>query len=258
MLNGIDHIVIVVADLNNAIKNYTGLGFMVTPGGKHPIGSENALIPFKDGSYIELIAFTVSDSGLWWQEHLKNGGGIVDFCARCDNLRKQRELFRKAGIAMDEPRPLSRQRPDGYVLNWVLSIPQPPWSGIVPFLIEDITPREERVPSDRQHTNGVKAIDSITLAVSDAKALAAFYETVLGEKSEPVNLPEVNAAGFRVKLGPQTCLLVSPTSDAGPIAEWLKTRGPSPYAAALATSSQRSGALDMAKCENARLSFAQV
>src|SRR5690348_15475621 len=107
MLSGIDHIVIVAADLRTAIENYTDLGFTVTPGGKHPIGSENALIPFADGSYIELIAFTISNSGLLWQEQLRNGGGIVDFCARCNDLRDQRELFRKAGIAMDEPRPLS-------------------------------------------------------------------------------------------------------------------------------------------------------
>ena len=185
MLNGIDHIVIVVADLRTAIENYTGLGFTVTPGGKHPIGSENALIPFADGSYIELIAFTVSNSGLWWQEHLRKGGGIVDFCARCDDLREQRELFEKAGIAMDEPSPLSRQRPDGYVLNWVLATPQPPWTGIVPFLIEDLPAREERVPSNRQHANGATGIASLILAVNDAKALSAFYETVVGERSEP-------------------------------------------------------------------------
>jgi catechol 2,3-dioxygenase-like lactoylglutathione lyase family enzyme len=255
MLSGIDHIVIVAADLRTAIENYTDLGFTVTPGGKHPIGSENALIPFADGSYIELIAFTISNSGLLWQEQLRNGGGIVDFCARCNDLRDQRELFRKAGIAMDEPRPLSRQRPDGYVLNWILATPQPPWAGIVPFLIEDITPREERVPSKRQHANGATGIASITLAVNDPKALSAFYETVMGEKSEPANLPEINAAGFRVKLGPQTCLLLSPTSNASPIAQWLKTRGPAPYAAALTTLSHKPGTLDRAKCENARLSL---
>jgi catechol 2,3-dioxygenase-like lactoylglutathione lyase family enzyme len=256
MLNGIDHIVIVVADLRAAIENYTDLGFTVTPGGKHPIGSENALIPFADGSYIELIAFTVSNSGLLWQEQLRKGGGIVDFCARCNDLREQRERFGKAGIAMNESSPLSRQRPDGYVLNWILATPQPPWAGIVPFLIEDLTPREERVPSNRQHTNGARGIASITLAVNDAKALSAFYETVMGDKSEPANFPEINAGGFRLELGPQTCLLLSPTSNAGPLAEWLKTRGPSPYAAALTTLSHKPGALDRAKCENARLSFA--
>ena len=57
MLQGIDHIVIVVNDLEQAAKDYEQLGFTVVAGGKHPVGSHNALISLADGSYIEIIAF---------------------------------------------------------------------------------------------------------------------------------------------------------------------------------------------------------
>ena len=57
MLQGIDHIVIVVSDLEQAAKDYEQLGFTVVPGGKHPVGSHNVLIALADGSYIEIIAF---------------------------------------------------------------------------------------------------------------------------------------------------------------------------------------------------------
>ena len=57
MLQGIDHIVIAVVDLAVASRNYEGLGFTVVPGGRHPVGTHNALIAFADGAYIELIAF---------------------------------------------------------------------------------------------------------------------------------------------------------------------------------------------------------
>jgi len=56
ILTGIDHI-IVVAELEAAVASYRGLGFAVVPGGRHPIGTHNALIGLADGSYIELIAF---------------------------------------------------------------------------------------------------------------------------------------------------------------------------------------------------------
>src|SRR5439155_20766639 len=57
----LDHLVIRVHDLDQAVKDFTALGFTVTLGGEHPgWGSRNALIPFADGSYLELIAFPTS------------------------------------------------------------------------------------------------------------------------------------------------------------------------------------------------------
>src|SRR5687767_15631793 len=54
----LDHIVILVNDLEAASADYRSLGFTVTPGGEHADGnSRNALISFADGAYLELIAF---------------------------------------------------------------------------------------------------------------------------------------------------------------------------------------------------------
>ena len=62
MIQSIDHIVILVRNLEEAIADYTALGFTVTPGGVHADGAtHNALVPFDDGSYLELIAFTVRE-----------------------------------------------------------------------------------------------------------------------------------------------------------------------------------------------------
>ena len=47
MLKGIDHFVVVVSDLEAAIKSYGELGFTVVRGGKHNIGTHNALIAFR-------------------------------------------------------------------------------------------------------------------------------------------------------------------------------------------------------------------
>jgi hypothetical protein len=56
MIQGIDHLVVVVKNLDQAAKDYQQLGFNVVPGGQHPVGSHNVLISFQDGSYIEIIA----------------------------------------------------------------------------------------------------------------------------------------------------------------------------------------------------------
>ena len=97
MFDGIDHIVVVVPHLDSAIETYTRAGFTVVPGGKHPIGTHNALIAFADGSYIELIAFLNPVPGHPWQTALEKGGGIIDFCMRTADMDAAVEALRKAG-----------------------------------------------------------------------------------------------------------------------------------------------------------------
>src|SRR5918998_5896519 len=67
----LDHFVIVVADLDRAIEDYAALGFTVTPGGVHADGrTHNALVPFADGTYLELIAFRAgvdAPDHHWWR-----------------------------------------------------------------------------------------------------------------------------------------------------------------------------------------------
>src|SRR5271170_7808415 len=113
MFTGIDHIAIVVNDLESAIASYTRAGFTVVRGGKHPIGSHNALIAFADGSYFELIAFFKPNSGHRWQRALAKGSGIVDFCMSTDDLAADVDSMRRAGAKIDDPSPLTRDRPDG-------------------------------------------------------------------------------------------------------------------------------------------------
>ena len=57
-----DHLVILVGELEDAIASYEELGFRVTPGGEHADGlTRNALVPFADGTYLELVAFIDPD-----------------------------------------------------------------------------------------------------------------------------------------------------------------------------------------------------
>src|SRR5262245_48940020 len=101
MLNGIDHLVVVVPELEAAIASYRGLGFSVVPGGRHPIGTHNALIAFADGAYLELIAFFEPPHGQHrWYKRLQEGGGLVDFCLQTDDLGGDVAAFRAAGVPL--------------------------------------------------------------------------------------------------------------------------------------------------------------
>jgi hypothetical protein len=86
MFTAIDHFVIVVPELDAAIRDYADAGFTVVRGGRHNIGTHNALIAFADDSYIELIAFLNPVTGHPWYTALEKSGGIVDFCMQTDDL----------------------------------------------------------------------------------------------------------------------------------------------------------------------------
>lgn len=256
MMQGIDHLVIVVRELEAAIKSYTDAGFTVVRGGKHPIGTHNALIGLSDGSYLELIAFLNQLPPHPWYQRLEKGGGLTDFCMQTDNLAADVESLRRAGVAMNDPSPLTRDRPDGYRVAWVLSIPQAPFNGAMPFLIKDETPRDERLPRERTHANGVTGINTLTVAVADAGKTAGYWEQVLRKKSTPCERADLEARGARIAVGPHTLEIISPAKTLGPLAEFLARNGPSPYEATFTVAAGKARSLDAAKLEGARLKVA--
>ncbi len=243
MLNAIDHLVIVVKDLDKAAADYQQLGFTVVPGGRHPVGSHNVLIAFADGSYLEIIAFYREAPEHRWWEPLRKGEGLVDFCMQTDDLQGDTEKFRRAGVAIKDPVPWARTRPDGYELKWVLSLAQGADRGVAPFLIQDLTPREERVPRQFEHQNGAMGLDTVTVAVSDLSKIDQWYNAALETRGRAIQQESLKAEGRRYRIGPHTFDFLIPLDSASPLIDWLQKYGPSPYAATLHTRSPRPPAL---------------
>src|SRR5271163_2211873 len=253
MFTGIDHIAIVVNDLESAIASYTRAGFTVVRGGKHPIGTHNALIAFADGSYLELIAFLKPNTGHPWQLALEKGSGLVDFCMATDNLAADVESMRRAGARFGNPYPLTRDRPDGYHLSWVLATPEAPFNGQVPFLIKDETPRDERVPRERSHRNGATGIRTLAIAVDDPGTTSRYYARVLGRPGAPINRPDLEGAGVSFIVGPNEIQLLASKSEHVPLSRWIHDRAQSPYEAVLASAKGDPTLLDPELLQGARL-----
>jgi catechol 2,3-dioxygenase-like lactoylglutathione lyase family enzyme len=251
MIKGIDHIVVVVPELEAAIRGYDELGFTVVRGGKHNIGTHNALVAFADGSYIELIAFLTPVAGHPWYEAMSRSGGLVDFCAQTDDLAADVAAYRRAGISISDPNAMTRDRPDGYRLKWVLSIPSAPFNGSVPFLIKDENPRDERVPRERTHRNGVSGLANLVVAVPDAAKAAGWYRTITGSDGTATEHRDLDASGTRFGLGSHQVDIIAPRGVDGPVAEFLRGRRGGPFQATLR--GPRAGSLDLAMAQNARL-----
>lgn len=192
----IDHIVIVDQDLDALVEQARSVGFTVVPGGEHAGGmTHNALIAFQDGSYIELIAFIEPEkrsTHRWWPR-LWKGGGLADFALFCEDLEQEVAAIKSRGLDIPEPVENGRQRPDGERLEWRQSFPQTIVGETgMPFLIEDLTPRSLRVPSDESettHDNGVIGIAGVTLLVDDLDTASQSLGAITGNDVSSIDPP---------------------------------------------------------------------
>jgi catechol 2,3-dioxygenase-like lactoylglutathione lyase family enzyme len=216
----LDHLVILVHDLEQASADYSALGFTVRRGGTHAdAATHNALVGFADGSYLELIAFLKPFPQHRWAAAAQTGReGFVDFALLPESVAAAVAAARDRGLNYQGPIDGGRVRPDGERLVWQTGTPPTPE---LPFLCGDVTPRGLRVPDGdvRSHANGVRGVASITLAVHDIEASLARYIALLGPEATwhnaPIALPALGLHYAELSLGPTKLVLVSPALPEG-------------------------------------------
>jgi catechol 2,3-dioxygenase-like lactoylglutathione lyase family enzyme len=254
MAFSLDHAVIAVSDLEQAISEFTKLGFTVLRGGEHPRrGSVNALIVFHDGTYFELIAFPkpVADFR-WWQILQKAGPGLVDFAVLPANMERDLEEAKARGFESGPIEPGGRVTPEGKRAEWQTA--RPPTSDL-PFLCGDLSPRPLRVPEGpvRDHVNGALGIAKIVVAVSNIAKSTARYKALLPQSA----VQGENGSATRFLCEPGMIELREPkrgAPEAPELAAHLGKRGEGPFAISL-RSAQGSQSLDPALTQGARLRF---
>ena len=202
MITGIDHIVIMVSDLEQAASQWGDLGFTVIPGGKHPRGTHNALIAFQDHSYLELIAFWEPDYDAHkWHRFQNSGIGLIDHALASSDLPQEVQDITGRGVAYEGPNAGARSRLDGVELSWRTAQPAGRDDHALPFIIDDVSPRELRVPGGEQaeHANGVLGVDTLQIVVDDVAAISAAYASVVDGVASPA-----------ISVGPHTIELQTP------------------------------------------------
>ncbi|HEY6957349.1 MAG TPA: VOC family protein [Candidatus Limnocylindria bacterium] len=188
MIRQLDHVVLVVLDLERAVSEWRSRGFTVTPGGEHAGGlTHNALVGFADGSYVELIAFhdiAAARGKHQWQPVAERGGGWADFALLSGDLAADAKTL---GALVAKPvEDGGRTRPDGVTLKWRTARLAPP----LPFLIEDVTDRALRVPGGvaAAHANGAAGIVRVVVGSTDPLALRSNYNALRSIGAPPVTL----------------------------------------------------------------------
>jgi hypothetical protein len=119
--DAVDHLMIGAADLDRGIhwlEQRTGVRAAV--GGTHPgRGTRNALIALRGRRYVELIAPDPAQPENL-TSHLRsiNEPRLIGWAAATPDIEALAKRIRAAGHQPTAPRPGSRSRPDGRVLEW--------------------------------------------------------------------------------------------------------------------------------------------
>jgi hypothetical protein len=192
VLTRLDHLVILVRDLELAASDYESLGFTVTPGGEHADGlTRNALVPFRDGTYLELVSFLDPEDptdNVWGWRGFYPREGLIDYCATSDDLDADAERLTALGFEVEGPDDGGRRLPDGTNIRWRSArIRQK--GRVLPFLIEDLTPRDLRVPGgpETRHPNGAVGVSGLEISAPDRKSAASSL-AALADETPPVQL----------------------------------------------------------------------
>ena len=255
MITGIDHIVIAAQSLERAVETYRRLGFTVVEGGRHPFGSYNALIGFADGSYIELLGFYEdSPAHPWWTLLHERGGGLIDFCMATDDIENDLAAFQAQGVDCGELSEGGRARPDGYEVKWINNKVGNDWQGLIPFIIEDVTPRDQRLPQEREHANGVTGIHTLSLASNDVERYAGVMSAVSGADALAVTDETAGASGVSLQIGGHRLEYLSPTRADGPLAAHLADNRAAPYSVSFSTTAE-ARRFDPAETEGVRIAL---
>lgn len=173
----IDHVTVAGRDLRAMQKALETAGLKDEYGGPHSNhATEMALVSFPDGSYLELIAIQPNAdpkavAAHEWRKFLEGDAGPTSWAVRPADFSAEVERLRKAGIAVSEPRPNGRKRPDGVELKWETAQVGPTNGTFFPFLIHDFTPHERRAyPSGKPTTVADSGVTKVVIAVKDLDA----------------------------------------------------------------------------------------
>jgi len=235
-----DHAILAVNDLRQAQADFESLGFTVFYGGQHANGlTENCLMVFQDGSYLELIGQVrrpeppAPDESDSLRRIFDPGEGWAGYALLSRDLVHDSTSMQQRGLYIVGPMENSRLRPDGERVAWRAAILD---AEMMPFFLEDVTPRRLRVPDDERciHPNGVTGVVRIVIAGEALAPMTVLYRTILGQTETPstLEMPGIHAVDFT--LPGTTITLVSPLGEHPELAAHLERRSPCIYAIYLA------------------------
>jgi catechol 2,3-dioxygenase-like lactoylglutathione lyase family enzyme len=172
-INGIDHVVIVVRDLDAARDAFGKMGFTVTPRGYHTLGSQNHCVMFGH-DYIELLwspEDTPHPSRQYYTEFARAGAGLAAIALKTDSAKGAYTEMLWSGFAPSDPVEFSRpvEVSEGKCeARFRVSMAAPDRTpGGRMFVCEHLTRDVVWRPEYQRHANGATGIAAVAIVADD-------------------------------------------------------------------------------------------
>ncbi|MEQ8707783.1 MAG: VOC family protein [Rhodospirillales bacterium] len=217
-ITGLDHVLVGVADLESARATWQGLGFTLTPRGRHiGWGTANYCIMFEQ-DYIELLGI-VDDSQFVnrLDEFLAaEGEGLLGLAFATEDAEQAYQDLTASGISAEPAKQLKRllELPDGTVTPEfaLVHIDRTDTAGLRAFVCSHLTREMVWQPQWLRHANGAEAITAIEISAADPKTTAGRLGRLTGRT------PVDDTDGFSITLPGDACTLtVTPGEKAEPL-----------------------------------------
>lgn len=196
----LDHLVMPVTDIRTARARLSALGFTVAADARHPFGTENACVFFKDKAYLEPLGIASADqcratAKAGNQFTARNDAfrfrvgpeGLSAIVMGSENVDADDAVFRAEGLSGGELLQFSRpmKLPDAteitatFKLAFAVDLRSPDFHAIT-------CQRINMPPVDRsaleEHANGVIGIKSVILTEAYPRDFEDFLKTVIGQQ----------------------------------------------------------------------------
>lgn len=187
-LSGVDHVQIVVRDLEMAKRTWARLGFTATPRGRHlNRGSGNYCLMLREG-YIELIGIVdpaLPTSSL--DAHLAHGPGLIGLAFGAPSAAEAARHLASAGLAPTGPtrleRVLEQDGGDARLAFDIVDLPSGTVPGLRSFVCCHLSEKDVRAPAWLDHPNTAIATSGVVVVAADPKPVLDAFRRIFGDQA---------------------------------------------------------------------------
>lgn len=187
-VQGLDHAVILVRDLDAAQRAYARMGFTLTPRGTHTLGSQNHCIMF-ERDYLELMTVPRPHPALqYFSDFLQRGEGLGALVLATDDAGALYAELAADGIAADAPLDFSRPVAElGAARFRLVQLPVDAVPGCRVLACQHFTRDLVWRPEYREHAVGATGVAAIAVVVEDTETAAASYARLLDARAQRID-----------------------------------------------------------------------
>lgn len=208
IVQGIDHLIVMVRDLDRAERIWQSLGFATTPRGFHRTGGTANHLIMLDRTYIELLGSSGQTSAAAAYSDMMADPGLWGTALR-GSAQALFQLWSAAGLQPSTPVDLARgveiEGRDEVARFRLAMLERTPELPFLLFCCEHVTPQFVWHPGVARHPNGARRLREL-IVLAESGATRSSLERVLGR-------PATRSAGGAVlRLGESRISLLSAAS----------------------------------------------